>query len=359
LNNGTGASHHGHNQWANNGNWNSHHGNWNGHHGNWNGHNWNGNNWNGGWGGGWNNWNRGFNRGFGFSPFFGFYPFGFSGLGWGWPYYGGFGYGWGSPWGYNRYCGYGGFGYGGYGGYGYGYPYSSYSNYAYTTAYPDTTPVAVVDQVQQPVADTAVANNEFAAQGEAQFKAGDYAGAAKSWRHAMVDDPNNATLFLMMSQALFASGNYDEAAGALQMGLMQMPEDQWGVVVENYKELYAPNDDYANQLKALEKAAKEKPEDPARQVLLGYHYGYLGYPVQAVVKLNRTMELAPQDMMAQKLREVMATKASAKGQTVEPAPKLPDNPAPIPGAAAPPAGAAAASNEAKPSLPAAETPPGS
>ena len=160
---------------------------------------------------------------------------------------------------------------------------------------------------------------------------GDYAGSGQSWRHAIVDDPNNATLFLMMSQALFASGNYDESAGALQMGLMQMPEEQWGVVVENYKELYAPNDDYANQVKALEKSAKEKPDDPARQVLLGYHYGYLGYPVQAVVKLNRTMELAPQDMMAQKLREVMAAKAAAKGQAVEAAPKLPDNPAPVPG----------------------------
>ena len=41
------------------------------------------------------------------------------------------------------------------GGYGYGYPYSSsYSTYA-TTAYPDTTAVAAVDQVQPPATDTA------------------------------------------------------------------------------------------------------------------------------------------------------------------------------------------------------------
>ena len=345
LNNGTGANHHGHNQWANHqgsgGNWNN--GNWNGHHGNWNNGHWNGHH--GGWNN-WNNWgwNRAWNRGIFFSPFWGFY--GLGGFGWGWPYYGG--WGWGSPWGYNRFCGYGGFGYGGYG---YGYPYSSY---AYTAAYPDTTPVAVADQAQPPAADTAAAaDSDFAAQGEAQFKAGDYAGAAKAWRHAIVDDSNNATLFLMMSQALFASGNYDESAGALQMGLMQMPEEQWGVVVENYKELYAPNDDYANQLKALEKSAKENPDDPARQVLLGYHYGYLGYPVQAVVKLNRTMQLAPQDMMAQKLREVMAAKAAAKGQAVEPAPKLPDTPAPVPGAT--PAGddggtAPAGTQEDQPSL---------
>ncbi|MBL9125659.1 MAG: tetratricopeptide repeat protein [Planctomycetaceae bacterium] len=329
----------------NQGNWNG--GNWN--RGDWNAGNWNRGNWNG------NNWNRngwGWNRGFGFSPWWGIAPWGIGGLGWGWgwPYYGlgtGLGWGFGSPFfGYNRFCGYGGYGYPAYG-------YSSFGT-PYTTAYADVAAPVEVAQVTEPAVDDQVAADDFAGQGEAQFLAGDYAGAARSWRHAIVDDPHNATLLLMMSQALFATGNYDEAAGALQMGLMQMPEEQWGVVVENYKELYAPNDDYANQLKELEKAAKEKPDDPARQVLLGYHYGFLGYPVQSVVRLNRTMELAPQDLMAQKLREVMAAKAAAKGLTVEPAPKLPDNPLPVPATAPAADGVvpAAPGDAEKPALPA-------
>jgi tetratricopeptide (TPR) repeat protein len=134
----------------------------------------------------------------------------------------------------------------------------------------------------------------------------------------------------MMSQALFATGQFDEAAGALQMGLSQLPEPQWGVVVENYRQLYGPNDAYSDQLKALEKSNNDNPSDPAQQLLLGYQYGFLGYPVQAVEKLNRAMQLAPQDLLAQKLREIMAAKAAAKGEAVQPAPALPKQKAPFP-----------------------------
>ena len=237
--------------------------------------------------------------GFGF-PFFGFgYPFygyGLYGLGYG---YGGYGYG-GYGYGYNPYAYYYPYGYG-YGMYGYPYAYGSYP--------------AANAQVAQP----ALTGNDaevFAQKGENDFKAGDYKGAVYAWRHALVDDPQNGVLMMMLAQGLFATGSYNEAAGAVQQAMQLLPEDQWGVVVSNYKELYGKIGDYTSQLRALEKAVKQNADDPGARFLLGYHYGYLGYPQQAVKQLDKTLELAPADQLAKKLRDQFNAKLSkpADGQ---------------------------------------------
>ena len=74
-----------------------------------------------------------------------------------------------------------------------------------------------------------------------------------------------------------------------------LPKEQWGVVVSNHKELYGNVQDYTNQLRALEKAVGEKPNDPAQRFLLGFHYAYLGFPQQAVDQLDRELKTTPQD----------------------------------------------------------------
>ena len=231
---------------------------------------------------------------FGF-PFFGF-GFPFFGYGFGYPFfgYGLYGYGLNGYWGYPYY----GYGYGyGYNPYAYYYgPYSyGYGAYAYPYSYPQTAPT------QQAAAGSDA--EVFAQKGENDFKKGDYKSAVYAWRHALLDDPQNGVLALMLAQGLFATGSFDEAAGAVQQGMQLLPEDQWGVVVSNYKELYGKIGDYTAQLRALEKAAKEQPDDPGLRFLLGYHYGFLGYPQQAVKQLDKTLELAPADQLGQKLRD--------------------------------------------------------
>ncbi len=220
-----------------------------------------------------------------FYPYFGFSPFAF---GWGWPYYG-------SPYGYGYSSGYFGYNpncyYGGYGGSAYAYP--STATAPATTAAPTTATAA----------DDAKA---FAEKGEADFRSGDYKAAVYAWRHAVVDDPQNGVLTMMLGQALFATGQFDEAAGATQQAMQLLAEDQWGVVVKNFRELYGNAADYTTQLRALEKEVKGSGDKPATRFLLGFHYGYLGYPSHAVKQLDKTIKLAPQDQMAQRLREIMA-----------------------------------------------------
>ncbi len=113
---------------------------------------------------------------------------------------------------------------------------------------------------------------------------------------------------MMMSQALFAIGQYDEAAGAVQAGMNVLPEDKWGTVVSNYTQLYGNSQDYTDQLKALEKARDAKPDSPALRFLLGYHYGYLGYAKQAVRELDKAMQIEPRDPVSRRVRDIFAAK---------------------------------------------------
>lgn len=145
-------------------------------------------------------------------------------------------------------------------------------------------------------------------QGEADFRAGKYKEAVRAFRHALVDDPTNGAYVMLLGQALFASGQYDEAAGATQQATTMLPPDKWGTVIANYKELYGNIQNYTDQLRAIEKARDERPDDPAIRFLLGWHYGYLGYPKRAVRELNKTLELAPKDEVAKKVRDAIAEK---------------------------------------------------
>lgn len=315
---------------------------WRGQGAGWKGGGWNnagwggrGGGWNGGWGGrGWG-WNGGWGgRGWGWGGGWG---------GWGFPLYGfgfggyGLGLGWGGLLGPGLYGlgGYGGWGYGGYGGgYGGGYAYPGYYAYepyaqAYTVAadsgdyFPGTTnPLTGGGVTATPpgsVPESSTANmGTFAPQAEAAFKNGDYAGAEYALKHAIVDEPQNPVLLMMLGQALFANGKFADAAGATQAAMSGLPKDQWGVVVKNYKELYRSPQDYTNQLRALEKAVGEKPDDPAQRFLLGFHYAYLGYPKESVDQLEKGLKANPTDEAAKQLLNEMKAKLPPPAVPVAP-----------------------------------------
>jgi tetratricopeptide (TPR) repeat protein len=316
------------NHWHNGGgNWN--HGNWNHNHGNWNNSWWGRNN-------GWYGYGRR-NYWSGYYPFYGGWGYGFPFLGWG--------------------LGYAGFGlgYGGWGGYGYGYPYysgyygSGYGNYGYgypSTSYYYADATAPATTLTQPTTDPTASANDFVGLGEDAFRAGQYAEALRDWQHSMVDDPNNGAVVLLMAQAMFALGQFEQAANTTQMAMQMLPESEWGNVVKNYTQLYGNIGDYTNQLRAAEKARDAKPDDGAVRFVLGYHFGYLNYPKQAVRELDKALDIEPRDVGAQKLRDIFAkqagipARAPATNPGVNQAPSLGPTPTPPPPAAVPPQPAA-------------------
>ncbi len=113
----------------------------------------------------------------------------------------------------------------------------------------------------------------------------------------------------MLGQALFATGDYVRSANVTRQATQILQEPYWGIVVKNHAALYytdAQTNDYVGQLKALENAASEHPNAASLRFLLGFHYGYLGYPKEAKQQLDKLMESKPQDEVGRRLRDIMA-----------------------------------------------------
>jgi tetratricopeptide (TPR) repeat protein len=235
-------------------------------------------------------------------------------LGYGYPLFGyGLGYGFGGGLYSSMLYGLGGYGYGDYGIYG-----APYGTDFYDPAWDAGLPAADLSADALASADSGLnalidgsaptGTNAFADKGEVAFRAGNYKGAVYAWRHAVIDDPQNPLILMLLGQALFATSHFDEAAGATQAAMHMIPKEQWGVVVKNFRELYGNPLDYTTQIRALEKAEAEKPNDPAMRFLAGFHYAYLGYPKEAIDQLDKGLKIAPRDEMAKQLRDEMQAK---------------------------------------------------
>jgi Tetratricopeptide repeat len=151
---------------------------------------------------------------------------------------------------------------------------------------------------------------QFAQQGEAAFKARDYEAATRAWRHALIDDPDNGELMLQLAQALFATGHYTEAAGAMQQALALLAPEKWVAAANSNLNLYTDSQDYKDQLSALEDAERKNPNDPALRLLLGFLYGYSSRPGDASRELDKLLGLAPRDQIGRRLRDLFAEKAN-------------------------------------------------
>jgi len=155
-------------------------------------------------------------------------------------------------------------------------------------------------------------SNEFVRQGEDALKARDYRSAVRAWRHAVVDDPRNGTTVMMLAQALFAAGEYDEAAAAAQQAMRLLPEAKWREAVSKFREFYTNTQDYSAQLSELEKAVERYPNDPSLRFELGFQYAYSGYPDLALRQLDKLLELVPQDQVGRQLRDLVNKEWEAK-----------------------------------------------
>lgn len=148
-----------------------------------------------------------------------------------------------------------------------------------------------------------------AVQGDRDFATGLYSAAVQSWKQALAADPRNPRIVLRLSQGLFQTGNFQEAAGAAQLVLSVVAPEEWSAVVPSFVDLYQDNIfDYSSRLRELEKARLQKADDASLRFLLGYHYAFLGFADEAVRELAEVRKLAPQDEVARKLLEMVEAK---------------------------------------------------
>jgi tetratricopeptide (TPR) repeat protein len=275
---------------------------------------------------------------------------GYGGYGLGYPGYGLFGYaplGWGlAGWGLGSllygsgYLGYSNPYFGGYGGAGGVYNYSQPIPVAYNTATTVGTTVPTDTQGADDILNAAIAS----------FKQNDYDTALNLVNDGIKKYPSDAVMHEFRALVLFAKGDYRQAAATIHSVLAVGPGWDWTTL----SSLYPDVANYTTQLRALESAVRQNPDDGAARFLLAYHYMTDGYPDSATQQLQEVVKLVPNDKVATDLlRMLNAPRTTAAGQRPPATNPQPTSQAPagkVPETSEPleiPAPAAATSNAAQ------------
>jgi len=255
------------------------------------------------WDRGWNRWDRDFGFGFNLGPISGYYGPWYRYYG-PWQGFYGPGYGYYGPWS---------------GTYAYGWPYyyddGIYGDRVIGSAYSapeaistDGTTVEGTAQAQtqaQPPPrrepTTTPEGREFLRRAEEAFRRGQNDEAVRLANHAAVEMPNSGRVFLFLSQALFAVGDYGAAAGALHQGMAMSDPKEWGTIVQNFRQYYSDPNEYTEQLRRLEKFVEKHSDAPYAHFLLGFQYGYLSYPEEARRELAEAVRMEQRDDLAAQL----------------------------------------------------------
>jgi hypothetical protein len=203
-------------------------------------------------------------------------------------------------WGINPYL-YGYYGnYWPYYAYDYGYSPGYYTTY-YSAAPADegeTAAMAAQPAATVPEAAEAAGNSdwgkEFIVSAKEAFRQGEYADALRLASHAAVEMPRDAKPHVLMSQALFALGDYQganlEAHAVLSLG--SAPD--WPTLYAYYGNV----ETYTKQLDKLADYIRKNPDASDARFVLGFQDLVLGHKDAALTQFEKVIAKVPQDKLA-------------------------------------------------------------
>lgn len=154
------------------------------------------------------------------------------------------------------------------------------------------------------------------------FADGDYPAALAAAISSSTADPTNGKLLLYLAQCHFAVGEFEQSARALNNAFQHLPPEQWGLVIENFRQFYKRND-YVKQFEALLSFAEQREHQQLGAALQAYHYHYLGHPDAAAEQLQLALQASAPPPLASALKTLIPTNSTAGAATL-PAP-LADN----------------------------------
>jgi len=223
----------------------------------------------------------------------------------------------------------------------YWFGYSNYYNPYYYQPYPVSStvtidysqPLVVYEQAQYatPAATAAAAPPQSAAPPDAgatdpgmaafeearqSFIAGDYDAALRGVNAALALRPDDAALHEFRALIMFATGQYRDAAAALNAVLAVGPGWDWTTL----SALYPSVDAYTQQLRKLEDYLKQNPQAADARFVLAYHYLTAGHSAEAAQQLQKVVEATPKDQVARQLLQMLTGDEALPGTSAEPPP---------------------------------------
>lgn len=157
--------------------------------------------------------------------------------------------------------------------------------------------------------------------GLAQFKQGDYKGALSNFDAALQKLPGDPVIHEVRALALFALGDFNSAAAALNSFLSSAPGMDWTTM----SSLYGNVDDYQTQLNKLQSFCQSNPNDAAAHFVLAYHALVIDDKDAAIDALKVVVKNQPKDTTAKRMLDALlparpATPAPASAPASEDAP---------------------------------------
>jgi len=134
--------------------------------------------------------------------------------------------------------------------------------------------------------------------GKSAFAAGDYEGAMKAFKEAVILDPTSPDAKFNLGIAAFASGKYSFAAFGLRRGFALNPDAAKHPL--DLREFYRDHAVLARQMANLA-ASIEKEADADKLLVQGYVRLFTGDAEGAAASLERAISYAPQDEASRKL----------------------------------------------------------
>ncbi|UCF16854.1 MAG: tetratricopeptide repeat protein [Phycisphaerales bacterium] len=135
------------------------------------------------------------------------------------------------------------------------------------------------------------------------FEAGDYAAAAEKFHEAQKLAPDDIVLPFARVQALFAAGQYNEAAVALREALVTASPDKEGVFYP--RGLYCDDKILSQQIEQLSRAVQLNPADSDLRLLLGYQLLGVGKPDEAADHLQIAKQQTVNNQAATTLMDLL------------------------------------------------------
>jgi len=136
----------------------------------------------------------------------------------------------------------------------------------------------------------------------AGVRGGQYELALDALKAILDRDPKRGDAELLAAQALFALSDYSGAVTALDRAVELLPEAEWDRYVADYRRYFPSSLQYIVLLRRLERHIDVAPDDPNGFLLLGYHYGALGFADEA----QRLFDQAKGDPLGRRLGDHFA-----------------------------------------------------
>lgn len=133
------------------------------------------------------------------------------------------------------------------------------------------------------------AAGQYLTQGDAAFHEGRYRDAVHYYATAIEYSPDEGVLYLILADALFATGDYHYAAYALRRAV-ELDANILDSVVDK-RSFYADPKDFDRQLAVLESYVEDHPIDDDARLLLAANYLFGNRPAQAADILESAFSL--------------------------------------------------------------------